>query len=626
MAIDERLFESLARRWRAWRRRPSARDLAARFEIEPALVWLGPLARGLAQGPLALRVHEGPLRIAPSCLWLPTYEASLPEAADNAALVRVAVGFAASAAPRWRGGTGDPLAWFAWSLAFDRALGDALPGWAALRRALAEALLATRPRAHEDDRAGVAEALLQHALGRARAEAAPWLASDDLLWSSRDPEAIAVALQRWPGGALPTVPWWGTPVAEATAAAVASDPRANMLPSPTSERAARPRGPVTRTVLPEHDADENPLVHSFEKVHTAEEHGGGSKRADGADELAAHGDALDELDLTEVVLSNERVASVYRADLWLLGDAAAPVDETATGLRYDEWDEGHRRYLARFCRVVRVCPPADAAAGARLAARVRHEHRNALARVREELARVETARRWTPRQRDGSEIDLDAVVDRCGALRAGHDGDGRLYLHRRPSGHDMAVLLLLDTSSSTDGWVAQGRVLDTARDAAVVLLLALQPHVAELGIAGFCSFTHDDCRFLGIKGFREPLATGLSRLATVTPSGYTRIGPAIRHATATLAQTAARRKLLVVLTDGKPTDADRYEGRLGIADVRQALREAERIGVDAFGLAIDPRARASLPTMFGTRAWAGMPSVDALAGTAGRLLARVRLR
>ncbi|MFO0635106.1 MAG: VWA domain-containing protein [Nannocystaceae bacterium] len=169
-------------------------------------------------------------------------------------------------------------------------------------------------------------------------------------------------------------------------------------------------------------------------------------------------------------------------------------------------------------------------------------------------------------------------------------------------------------------------MLDTARDAAVVLMLALQPHVAELGVAGFCSFTHDDCRFLGIKGFREPLASGLARLATVTPSGYTRIGPAIRHATATLAQTAARRRLLVVITDGKPTDADRYEGRFGVADVRQALREAQRVGVDAFGLAIDPRARASLPTMFGTRAWAGMPGVDALAQTAGRLLARVRMR
>ena len=39
----------------------------------------------------------------------------------------------------------------------------------------------------------------------------------------------------------------------------------------------------------------NPLVHSFEKVHTAEEYQGGRKAVDGSDEMASHGEALDEL-------------------------------------------------------------------------------------------------------------------------------------------------------------------------------------------------------------------------------------------------------------------------------------------------------------------------------------------
>ena len=53
------------------------------------------------------------------------------------------------------------------------------------------------------------------------------------------------------------------------------------------------------------------------------------------------------------------------------------------------------------------------------------------------------------------------------------------------------------------------------------------------------------------------------------------------------------------MTDGKPNDYDRYEGRYGIADVRQALREARASGVRSVALTIDARAKSHLPALFG---------------------------
>ena len=84
----------------------------------------------------------------------------------------------------------------------------------------------------------------------------------------------------------------------------------------------------------------------------------------------------------------------------------------------------------------------------------------------------------------------------------------------------------------------------------------------------------------------------MSRVKVVlTPRGYTRLGPALRHAVTELQQTASKKKLLILLTDGKPTDLDHYEGRYGIEDMRHAMIEAEQVGVQVQALAIDSEAK-----------------------------------
>ena len=55
---------------------------------------------------------------------------------------------------------------------------------------------------------------------------------------------------------------------------------------------------------------------------------------------------------------------------------------------------------------------------------------------------------------------------------------------------------------------------------------------------------------------------------------------------------AATRRLLLVITDGKPNDLDHYEGRHGIEDSRKAVMEARRSGHSVFGITIDQRAEA----------------------------------
>jgi nitric oxide reductase NorD protein len=105
-----------------------------------------------------------------------------------------------------------------------------------------------------------------------------------------------------------------------------------------------------------------------------------------------------------------------------------------------------------------------------------------------------------------------------------------------------------------------------------------------------------------VKGFEERVGPEVRRrVATLEPDGYTRLGAAVRHATALLARETARYRLLLVLSDGKPNDVDLYGGRYGIEDTRCAAAEARRRGLVPFCLTVDREAPAYLPAIFGAR-------------------------
>src|SRR5713101_7581209 len=89
-------------------------------------------------------------------------------------------------------------------------------------------------------------------------------------------------------------------------------------------------------------------------------------------------------------------------------------------------------------------------------------------------------------------------------------------------------------------------------------------------------------------------------------SHLTRPGRAVRPLYAASKQPATR-KLLLLISDGKPADYDRYEGRYGIADVRRAIREVHQARIHTYALAVDVQAKLYLPQMFGSENFQILP-------------------
>lgn len=398
---------------------------------------------------------------------------------------------------------------------------------------------------------------------------------------------------------------------------VAEPPEADEKGLPTgTEKKGKPRETVEAVKLGKKNDDENPLVHVFEKVQTVDDYSGGKKNLDGADELEEQLEALQELDMRQVIRTRERTDSIYKVDAMLETSLQDMTDSETRGTpqTYDEWDFGLRAYKKNWCKVYIENSAKDVSVEAAnsYVAEVRRRNARQLRELRRQFEEFTYVRRWRTRQPDGPEIDLDAVVDRYATLKSGHSPNRFLYLSQRPRERDFATLVLLDSSLSTDSWMRNRRVMDVLKESVLVLGDVIAEFHDRLAIGAFYSNTRQDCRYVEVKGFDETWLQCQPKLVGLHPTGYTRIGPALRHGTELLSRIQARKKLLLLVSDGKPTDYDRYEGKYGIEDIRQAIREGVAKNVTVKALAIEAQAKFYLPQMFGTGNYQILPNPEQL--------------
>jgi nitric oxide reductase NorD protein len=307
------------------------------------------------------------------------------------------------------------------------------------------------------------------------------------------------------------------------------------------------------------------------------------------------GAPADDLEVLSVAQDGETTASSVRFDLDL---PSAALDDIplGEGIRYPEWHYRKGVFLPEHCRVqpmeARQAPPA--ALPERLSQTAR--------RMRRQFEALAPARVWVKGQTDGAEPDLDACVrfftERAAGTLAAERG---LYRDARARERDLASLLLADLSLSTDAHANDTqRVIDVIRDSLFLFAEALSATGDRFGLYGFSSLKRQEVRFHTLKEFGETYgAAARGRIAAIRPGYYTRMGAALRHASQLLARQSAGRRLLLLLTDGKPNDLDHYEGRYGLEDTRMALIEARRRGLHPFCVTIDARASDYLPHLFG---------------------------
>lgn len=340
------------------------------------------------------------------------------------------------------------------------------------------------------------------------------------------------------------------------------------------------------------------MTHNFEKVDTAEEHDGGWRDFDGDDELDKHANALEDLNMKFTVRVDDTVHSVYQAD-FVENTTVSESAELKTGdfhILYDEWDYSKRTYKENFCKVY---PKKIIKTDVAYYKNTLLKNASTLMGLRKMLTNVNNKYNQQRRQSQGEEFDIDALTDLYIDVHSGHTPSENIYLSKRKKEKDLSLLLLLDISLSSDSYAADNRVIDVEKQVSILFGEILDEFNIDFSINCFYSKTRNHSSYISIKDFDDDWNKTKFRVGAVEPSGYTRIGAALRHSGALLDKRATKNKWIILISDGKPNDYDKYEGKYGINDVKQALRELNERQINSYALAIEAQAKYYLPQMFG---------------------------
>lgn len=366
------------------------------------------------------------------------------------------------------------------------------------------------------------------------------------------------------------------------------------------------------------------LNHSFEKVETADEFHGNWRDFDGSDELEDHKEALDELNMKFTVRTDDMVHSVYHSE-FIENTAIAESKEKEFKedyLLYDEWDYSNKSYKKEYCKVFQQRINDTNVA---MYHNTIQEYKTTLMSLRKLLADINNKTQRLQKQTDGVEFDLDALTDFYVDILAKQSPNEKIYIAKRKKETDLSVLILLDTSLSSDGYANGNRIIDVEKKVSILFGEILNEYDVDFAIGSFYSKTRNYTAYQTLKAFDDDWQKAKYVVGAVQPCGYTRIGASLRHATQLIAKRPSKNRWIILLSDGKPNDYDKYEGSYGIHDVKQALKEMNQQHIHAFAFAIEANAKYYLPQMFGQNHFQIVTSPVDLLQSAVKLYEKIKL-
>lgn len=305
-------------------------------------------------------------------------------------------------------------------------------------------------------------------------------------------------------------------------------------------------------------------------------------------------------DLDEITLGKKQanLSARIKMDLDLQPDMTE-IYPLGKGHLIDEWDYRKNNYLINYVRIkpqiaMNVTP-------IKLPKRLNKTVR----KVQSELDFLELERVKNNNLPYGDEINMDTWIEYTSHQNKSMHRQ-KFYTTFEKKTRDMATLILADVSLSTEGGITQDvRIIDVIKDGLMVFSEALEKLQDKFAIYSFSSLQNKKVYFNIIKNFQDKYSDLIrGRIDSMKPQYYTRLGSAIRESAKILDKQQSASKLLILISDGKPNDEDRYDGRYGIEDTKKAIEEVKKKGITPFCITVDLDAKEYLDYLFGRNGYA----------------------
>jgi len=267
---------------------------------------------------------------------------------------------------------------------------------------------------------------------------------------------------------------------------------------------------------------------------------------------------------------------------------------------YDEWDKRSQTYRPDWVSLYERLHPSVSPTSID---QLLDKHAHLVKRLKNLIDMLRPQNKVRIRfQEEGSELDLDVAIRSFIDLKAGSQPDPRINMSHRTDGRSIAVSLLLDLSVSLNDKPegCSQSILELSQEAVSLLAWAVQQTGDPLAIGGFHSNTRHEVRYYHFKGYSEVWDDAVKgRIAAMAGAYSTRMGAAIRHAGVALKAQNTEKKLLLILTDGRPHDVDVQDEQYLIADAHKAVQELDRDGIYTYCINLDPKADEYVTDIFG---------------------------
>ena len=244
------------------------------------------------------------------------------------------------------------------------------------------------------------------------------------------------------------------------------------------------------------------------------------------------------------------------------------------------------------------------------------EHKPITSRIKQIVDRLRPEGMIRQRKlEDGDEIDINAAVEAIIDIRMGYQPDTRITLKNVLNHRDLAILILLDLSESTNETLAglEKTVLELTREASALVSTAISGIGDTFAIHGFASDGRHDVRYYRLKRFEQAFDDeAKGRLAGMQGGLSTRMGAAMRHAGHHLSLRAEKRKMLLIVTDGSPADIDERDPQHLRMDAKKAAEELHTQGIMSYCLTLDPSADHYVQRIFGQNHYTVIDNVQRL--------------
>lgn len=285
-------------------------------------------------------------------------------------------------------------------------------------------------------------------------------------------------------------------------------------------------------------------------------------------------------------------------------ESADNIDDENGGLpprHYNEWDYLSESYRPDWTTVYeRLHPAADAGDIDRLL----EKHSELAKQLKKMIEMLKPQNRKRIRfQEEGEELDLDIALRSLIDFKNGSAPDPRINYSHITDSRNIAVMLLVDMSQSLNNTLQSGEqtLLQLSQESLAIMAWTVEQLGDRFAIAGFHSDTRHQVLYHHIKGYSEHYGEEVkSRLAAMQAGLSTRMGAAMRHAAHYLENQQAEKKLMLVLTDGEPSDIDSKDPRMLIEDTHRAVQELKQQGIYSYCINLDPRADEYVEDIFGS--------------------------